>query len=191
MSALDSDVAGLVRATVGPQIRQVLSRGGWANPDVYLVGSEAGLVVLKDFSGRRWFVRRWLGPWLLAREQRAYRRLTGVAAVPRCLGRLDAMAIVLEYRPGTMLSRSLAPHLPGGFVDQLEAAIEEMHRRGVVHLDLRHRSNVLAGQDGLPVVIDFASALMFDGSTALGRLGVRLFAGFDRRALRKWRDRLV
>ena len=98
---------------------------------------------------------------------------------------------MVEYRPGSFLSRSLAGQLPAGFVEQLEGAIDEMHRRGVVHLDLRHRSNVLAGEDGRPVVIDFNSALIFDLSTRRGRLGLRLFAGFDRRALRKWRSRLA
>lgn len=190
MSTLESGACGLVRSTVDSRIRRVLSRGGWANPDVFLVASDAGLVVLKDFSARAWLVRRGLGPWLLAREQRAYGRLAGVPAVPLFLGWLDAMAIVLEYRPGTLLSRSLAPRLPAGFVERLEAAIDEIHRRGVVHLDLRHRSNVLADEDGRPVVIDFASALLFDGATRRGRFGVRLFAFFDRRALRKWRDRL-
>lgn len=191
LSSLDPGVAGLSRSTVGPRIREVLSRGGWANPDVFLVASDAGLVVLKDFSGRRFLVRRFLGPWLLAREQQAYQRLAGLAAVPRWLGRLDEAAIVVEYRPGAFLSRSLAGQLPVGFVEQLEGAIDEMHRRGVVHLDLRHRSNVLAGEDGRPVVIDFNSALIFDLSTRRGRLGLRLFAGFDRRALRKWRSRLA
>lgn len=191
LSSFDSGVLGLSRSTVGARVRAVLSRGGWANPDVFLVESDSGLVVVKDFAGRRCLVRRYLGPWLLGREQIAYRRLAGVAAVPRLLGRLDSTAIVVEYRPGSFLSRSLAGRLPAGFVDELEGAIEEMHRCGVVHLDLRHRSNVLAGEDGRPVVIDFASALVFDVSTRRGRIFVRMLAGFDLRAVQKWRVRLA
>ena len=168
----------------------MLARGVGTKADVLLVESDAGIVVLKDFAARRPWVRRALGPWLLDREERAYRRLAGVEAVPRLLGRLDPAALVVEYRPGTLLSRSLAGRLPAGFVASLSRAIDEMHRRGVVHLDLRHRSNVLAGEDGRPVVLDFASALVFDLSTRRGRWGMWLLRGFDRRALRKWRIRL-
>lgn len=128
---------------------------------------------------------------LLRREERAYRRLEGMPEVPRCLGRLDAEALVFEYRPGVLLSRSLAGTLRPEFLAELEAAVDEMHRRGVVHLDLRHRSNILAGQDGRPVLLDFASALRFDASTLTGRAGIALFGWIDRRALEKWRVRIV
>lgn len=181
---------GLTRMRLRARTRAVLSFGGCGNSDVLLVDTDGGAVVVKDFSPRGLFVRRCLGPWLLRREARAYARLAGMDSVPRMLGWLDEAAILLEYRPGELLSRSLSGRLPPDFVDRLGAVIVEMHRRGVVHLDLRHRSNVLAGCDGNPVVLDFASAISFDVSTLLGRLGVRILGGFDRRALRKWRARL-
>lgn len=190
MNAETPAFAGLDRARLRSATRAVLSFGGRGNPDVLLCELGAEHVVVKDFAPRGGFVRRRLGPWLLRREARAYRRLAGLAAVPHLLGWIDEAAIVLEYRPGELLSRSLAPRLAPGFVDRLEAVVDEMHRRGVVHLDLRHRSNVLADRAGEPVVIDFASALVFDPATWIGRLGVRAFAGLDRRALRKWRARL-
>jgi len=189
-SLADATGPTVARRDLANRTVAVLSRGGWANPDVLLVEASAERVVVKDFAPRRSFVRRWLGPWLLAREVRAYRRLAGLPAVPRLYGRLDAAAIVLEYRPGVLLSRSLRGRLPPEFVGALEAAVEAMHARGVVHLDLRHRSNLLAGEDGRPVLIDFASALVFDVSTHAGRLAVRALARIDRRALRKWRSRL-
>jgi hypothetical protein len=189
-SAATGVVLGVSRATLDARRKAVLARGTRAKADVLLVESDAGTVVLKDFAGRSPWIRRVLGPWLLDREERAYRRLADVEAVPRMLGRLDPAALVVEYRPGVLLSRSLAGRLPAGFVASLARVIDEMHRRGVVHLDLRHRSNVLAGEDGRPVVLDFASALVFDLSTRRGRFGLRLLRGFDRRALRKWRVRL-
>ncbi len=182
--------AGLTRASLAQRRREVLSRGGPRNADVLLVEADGGHVVVKDFAPRGRFVRSCVGPWLLRREVRAYRRLAGMASVPRLLGWLDPLAIVLEYRPGELLSRRLAGRVPRGFVDELAATIDEMHRRGVVHLDLRHRSNLLAGVDGRPVLIDFASALVFDVSSRLGRQAVEWLAAFDRRALEKWRVRL-
>jgi hypothetical protein len=186
-----SDSVGLDRGNLAAQTRSVLNRGGWGNPDVLLVESEVGSVVVKDFAPRARYVRNWLGPWLLRREAKAYRRLEGVDAVPHLLGQLDAAALVLEYRPGILLSRSLAGQLPPAFLAELQGAVAEMHRRGVVHLDLRHRSNILAGQDGRPVVLDFASALCFDPATWWGRALVHVLGWVDRRALRKWRVRLL
>jgi serine/threonine protein kinase len=190
MTSSSPNEAGVDRERMRASTRAVLSRGGSRNADVVLVEAEVGPVVVKDFRPRSVLVRRLVGPWLLRREERAYRRLAGVASVPRLLGRVDATAIVLEYRPGELLSRRLAGRVPDDFVDQLEIAVAEIHRRGIVHLDLRHRSNVLATPDGRPVVIDFASALVFDPASVVGRLCVRAFGVVDRRALRKWRDRL-
>jgi len=181
----------LSRSLLREGTRRVLHQGGWGNPDVLLVETEAGPVVVKDFAPRGRFVRRLLAPRLLAREEAAYRCLEGVPAVPRLLGRLDAEALVFEYRPGVLLSRSLRGTLPDAFLGELSHTIEEMHRRGVVHLDLRHRSNVLAAPDGRPVVLDFASALRFDTSTCWGRALVTLLGWVDRRALEKWRVRIV
>ena len=186
-----AESVGLDRGNLVQQTRSVLNRGGWGNADVLLVESDLGAVVVKDFGPRTHYVRQWLGPWLLRREARAYRRLEGVEAVPRLLGQLDAAALVLEYRPGVLLSRSLSGKLPPDFLAELQRAIAEIHRRGVVHLDLRHRSNILAGDDGRPVVIDFASALRFDNATWWGRMLVGLLGSVDRRALRKWRVRIL
>jgi hypothetical protein len=191
MSVGLADSVGLDRANLAQQTRSVLNRGGWGNPDVLLVESDLGTVVVKDFGPRIYCVRRWLGPWLLRREARAYRRLEGVEAVPHLLGQLDAAALILEYRPGVLLSRSLSGKLPPDFLAELQRAIAEIHRRGVVHLDLRHRSNILAGDDGRPVVIDFASALRFDNATWWGRMLVGLLGSVDRRALQKWRVRIL
>jgi serine/threonine protein kinase len=191
MSAALTGSVGLDRATLETATRSVLHHGGWGNPDVLLVECDGGLVVVKDFGPRGPWVRRWLGPWLLRREARAYRRLGDLPAVPHLLGRLDEAALVFEYRPGTYLSRSLAGSLPITFLADLQAAVSEMHRRGIVHLDLRHRSNILAGEDGRPILLDFASAFCFDASKRSGRLLIGVLGWFDRRALEKWRARLA
>ncbi len=184
MTGAVSDSIDLDRERLAERTRAILNRGGWGNPDTLLVETPIGPVVVKDFAPRSAVVRKWLGPWSLRREARAYRLLDGVDAIPRLLGELDAAALIFEYRPGVLLSRSLAVRLPSTFLADLEAAIVEIHRRGVVHLDLRHRSNILAGDDGRPVILDFASALR-------GRSLVFLLGWLDWRALRKWRVRLI
>lgn len=110
--------------------------------------------------------------------------------MPRVVDQLDDWALVLEYRPGTLLSRSLRGQLPPGFLAELGEAIELMHERGVVHLDLRHRSNILAGEDGHPVLLDFASSICFRPGGWAARLVLPWLARIDRGALAKWEQRL-
>jgi len=171
-------------------VLQVLNRGSRRNPDVYLVRGDPHPWVVKDFAPRGPWVRAWLGPWLLRREERAYRALAGHPAVPRLLGRLDRLALVLEYRPGQRMSRKLAGRVPPGFVAELEAAVDGMHERGVAHLDLRHRSNVMVDEAGRPVLIDFGSAVCLRPGGLAARWLLPLLARWDRRALAKWRVRL-
>lgn len=191
-STASNDLASLLpkRGDLAAHTRERLSRGGWANPDVLLVEAGGGVVVVKDFGPRPFWVRWILGSWITSREARAYRRLQGMREVPRLLGRLDRFALVLEYRPGRPLSRSLAISLPPGFMGELRRAVAQMHRRCVVHLDLRHRSNVLAGDDGHPVLLDFASAVAFEPGRWPARWLLPWLLRFDIGALRKWEARL-
>jgi hypothetical protein len=181
---------GLSRSTLPDRILQVLKRGSRRNPDVYLVQGESGRVVVKDFAPRGWVVRRWIGPWLMRRELDAYAQLEGHPAVPRVLRVLDERAFVVEYRPGERVSRRLRGRVPADFADRLAAAVAGMHARGVAHLDLRHRSNVLADDKGRPVLIDFASAVRFRPGSRAARWLLPLLAWFDGRAVQKWRVRV-
>ena len=174
------------RAALAAATERVLNRGGWANPDVLLVRHGGRPLVVKDFAGRGRRFLRVLGPWLCARELRAWRALDGHPAVPRLVGPIDRLAFAVEYRPGeTLFSGRLLP-LPEGFLAALAAAVAEMHRRGVVHLDLRNRTNVLRDAHGRPVLIDFGSALVLRPASFLGRQLLPWLAALDRRALAKW-----
>lgn len=165
---------------------RVLHRGRARNPDVLLVEAPGGPVVVKDFAPRGPIVRALLGPCLQRREIRAYRALAGHPAVPHFLGSIDALAFAIEYRPGRRMSRRLAGAIPADFIARLADAVRAMHARGVVHLDLRHRTNVLVDERGDPVLIDFASAFVL----APGGTLARALARFDWAAVEKWRQRV-
>ena len=119
-----------------------------------------------------------------------YQRLRSHPAVPRLLGRIDALAFAVEHRGGVRISRRQPWTFSPEFGRQLEAAVRELHALGVVHLDLRHRSNVRAGLDGAPVLIDFASAVSFRPGGLAARLLLPLLGLADRWAVWKWRRRL-
>ena len=180
----------LSRADLAGADVRVLQRGRLGNPDVLLVERDGAKLVVKDFRARGALVRATLGRWITAREVRAYRALGGHPSVPRFAGRIDALAFAVEYRPGRRMSRRLRPELPADFVDRVEAALREMHRRGVAHLDLRHRSNVLLGEDGRPILIDFGAAISLRPGSLASRWLLPLLVRFDRAALGKWRAKL-
>jgi hypothetical protein len=192
VGAEEAGAAGrLSRGDLAARTEQVLHRGSRRNPDVLLVRSDAGSIVVKDFAPRGALVRATIGPWLTSREVRAYQALAGHPAVPRFLYRIDAIAFAVEYRPGRRMSRKLAGELRPDFFEALRAAVRGLHQRGVAHLDLRHRSNVLADAEGRPVLIDFASAVCFRPGALAARRVLPLLARFDLRALEKWRERLL
>ncbi|MCP5058812.1 MAG: hypothetical protein GY937_19085 [bacterium] len=171
--------------------RELLNRGGRRNPDVYCIEVSGTQLVVKDFAPRSALVRRTLGPWVTSREARAWQVLDGHPSVPAFRGRIDALAFAVEYRPGRRMGSKLQGEVPPEFADRLDRALDAMHARGVVHLDLRHRSNVLLGEDGDPILIDFGSALVFRPGSLAARLLLPMLARFDHRAARKWRRKLA
>lgn len=170
---------------------EVLQRGSGRKPDVRLEAWDGRPVVVKDFAARTPWLRTTVGRWLVAREVRAYRVLAGHPNVPRLLARIGPHALAVEHRPGRRLSRQRAAALPADFLDRLARAVGELHARGVVHLDLRHRSNVLVAADGAPVLIDFASAVCLRPGRWPDRVLLRWLVRVDERALAKWRAKLA
>jgi hypothetical protein len=174
-----------------PPLRR-LREGVGHKPDltVHRVGSEQ--VVLKDYSRKRGVWRGVIGVVCTGREARALRALAGVEGVPRFRGRPDRHSVAMAFVPGR-LARKDDPALAGNrdFVEALERVVRQMHARGVVHLDLKHRSNLMVTPDGRPVVIDFEAALVFNCRRRPGRLAVRLLGRLDRLAVQNWKRRFL
>jgi hypothetical protein len=178
--------AGLTRANLAERTLVTLSRGSWNSPDVLLVECDRGRVVVKDFAPRRRLVRATFGRWLIRRELAIYRALADHPAVPRLLGRIDPLAFAIEHRGGARFSRRRPWTFSPAFVAALREAVEGLHARGVVHLDLSHRSNVRAAPDGRPVLIDFDGAVRFRRGSLASRLLLPALRRIDERSLTKW-----
>jgi hypothetical protein len=186
----DSPPLRIERSALAASTTRVLNRGNARNPDVFLVEADGREVVVKDFAPRGVLVRATLGRWLTAREAAAYRWLEGHPAVPSFLGFIDPLAFALEFRPGRRVSRHLLDDAGPDFIESLARAVDGLHERGLVHLDLGHRSNVLVDDRGEPVLIDFASALWFRPGSLAARLCLPALVGYDRRAVAKYREKL-
>lgn len=165
---------------------RVLNRGGFANPDVLLVPRDGQLpVVVKDYAPRSALVRRCVAPVLLHHELAVLRRVVGLPGLPAHAERLDRWALVMEYIDGLPLSgRAHRNALPAGFFDALEGILDVLAERGVFHLDLRSPSNILVTPSRAPALVDLGSAVVL-------RLPRRLMRRFDRRSLRKLRQRFL
>lgn len=180
----------LTRERLPASTLYTIKRGGFLRPDVLAADGGAGPLVVKDWGPRSLVVRALIGPVLMRREARAHRRLEGLGCVPRVLGRLDARALVLEYRPGTRVSGHRPWIFDARFAGLLARHVAKLHARGVVHLDLSHRSNVGADPVGEPLIFDLGAAVCLRPGRALGRGLLRALARVDLRAIRKWRRRL-
>ncbi len=147
------------RAQLEAAPRSVLRAGRWANAVVLKVRIGAQDWTVKDFGSRAWWVRNGLARWLLRRELRALQRLADLDGVPRAAFRVDAHAIAAHFVPGRTLDKAPAAQMTPEFFVALEALFQQIHARGLVHLDSRGSSNLLATPDGRPAVIDFQAAV--------------------------------
>lgn len=158
-------------------------------PSIWTLVAGDRPVVVKDVSRTTPLFRYTLGRLFIRREERIYQRLDGMPFVPRYLGRLDKDAIILERIEATPIQRFRGDEIDPAFFDQLQECVAALHERGVVHMDLRHRSNLLVGMDGKPKIIDFEAAV-YVGTNFLARwLLVPLLAPVDRSAVTKYRMR--
>ena len=162
-------------------------KGGFLSPVIKLVPHDGGRAVLKDFRARNPVTRGVLGPILVRREHAILKRLAGVPGIPRTFGIVDGRALLIEYIPGKTLGKFKPGELQDSVYRDLEATLAAVHGKGVVHLDLRQKKNVLiADADRRPHIIDFANAVRVDGS--LRMLGEKLKA-VDRGGLLKFKAR--
>lgn len=115
--------------------------------------------LVKDYRLCRSWVKRLWTRRFVARELLALQRLSDLDGVPQDVFCPDPDALAYRYVPGTVLKVTPAHEIPNGFFANLESVVQEMHRRGIVHLDLRNRRNVLLTRSGRPMLLDFQTHL--------------------------------
>ncbi|MEL0623640.1 RIO1 family regulatory kinase/ATPase [Marinomonas arenicola] len=141
----------------------VLHKGRFANAIVYRYKDDQTDLVIKDFQHSPWIVRKTFARLFINQEYKALARLQGMNGVSDEFHRLSSIGIAYAFIEGVPL-RTLSKQgetVPKSFFNQLEHMVSEMHRRGLVHLDLRNLGNVILGEDGKPYFIDFQSAMTF------------------------------
>jgi serine/threonine protein kinase len=131
----------------------------FGKPSLYRVQVNGKTLMVKDVQNR-FFPFRWtLGLWLIQREWKIYSRLTGIKGIPKPVARIDRFAFTMEFVPGRPVQRGET--LSATFFHELGEVLEKVHSRGVVHMDLRHKGNILITEKGEPFLIDFNSSFAF------------------------------
>ncbi len=164
-----------------------LSKGSFGKPDLNRVEMEGCTLMLKDVQGRNLFLRWTLGLWLIHKEWKIYSRLKGIQGVPQAVERIDRFAFAMEFVPGRPIQRG--DTLQPSFFLNLEQMLEQVHKRGVVHLDLRHKGNILISEKGEPFLIDFNSSFYFKEKGFFRRLLFPILRWVDHGGLLKLKER--
>ena len=165
-----------------------LTKGRGGKPDLNQVEVEGRSLMVKDVRGKHFFMRWTLGLWLIHKEWKIYSRLTGIKGIPQPVERVDRFAFAMEFIPGRPIVRE--EPLPSSFFSDLEQVLGEVHARGVVHLDLRHKGNILLSERGEPFLIDFNSSFAFKEKGFLRRYLFPLLRWVDYGGLLKLKKRI-
>ena len=165
--------------------QKLLGKQGPFRPTVRLLSRDARLFVAKDYRACTPLYRWTVGAWNLRREQAALTRLSGLDGIPEIAATVGPWILVMTFFRGKDLGKTKKHKQTVEFFDELLALVDEMHRRGVVHLDLRQRRNVLVRPGRHPAIVDFGSALCLrPGSRLVARLG-----RIDRSGVLKYKQR--
>jgi RIO-like serine/threonine protein kinase len=171
------------------QHAESISKGSlFGKPDLKRVEVEGRSFMVKDVK-ERFFLSRWtLGLWLIGKEWKIYSRLAGIPGIPRAVERIDRFAFVMEFVPGRPIQRGTA--LPPSFFPELERVLREVHSRGVVHMDLRHKGNILVTEKSEPFLIDFNSSFSFKEKGLLWRFLFPILRWVDYGGMLKLKQRV-
>jgi hypothetical protein len=168
----------------------LLKDGGRKKADLRIMRFAGDAVVIKDFGRKAWWVR-WIGRLQITREYKAYRWLDPMRGLPALVGRVDDHALAVQRVNGRQLGFATDLHADGAPVyRRLRAVVDDMHSRGLVHLDLRGRENILVGDDGEIHIVDFASAFWFRPGSLFHRLFFPRMQRVDLSAVLKWKRTL-
>ena len=161
--------------------------------------SYQGAVFFYECDGQRLAVKaprgrglvRWLSQWMIRREFRIYQRLEGMQGVPRCYGLLDRRYLLLEHVDGaTFRERQRQLRQQPQFFAKLWSTVEELHRRGIAHTDLKTKDNVMLRDDDQPCLIDFGAAVTRKpGFAPVNHMIYRIARQFDYNACIKLRHK--
>ena len=165
-------------------LEKVMIKGRFTKADVFITRFGEHRFVVKDYSQKGFWERNLVGLIVIGREARAYEALSGVEGLPPKFKRLSPYSLAIEYLEGKDLGCFQRGEFGPEVIRQFERIVDELHKRGWVHLDLHRRTNILF-VDGKIFIVDLASALHTGRIPLIGRFFTGLFGLADRLSLIK------
>lgn len=138
---------------------EILKHDSWAATAIYAAATRRAVCKFNRESPVGILPMRWLGRWLAARERGFMARLRGVEGVPAGLGtvrvggRAVPAAAARTFVPGHALGHD--ERVGDDFFPRLAGILAAVHARGMAHVDLHKRENILVDEAGRPLLIDF------------------------------------
>lgn len=162
------------------RLHEILKHDSWAATGIYDSVSRRALCKFNRRQSILGLPMRWLGRRLAARERSFMDRLAGIEGVPVSLGTVSVAGRVL---PNAVSREWVAGHAlaEGERVDErffptFRRLLAAVHARGVAHVDLHKRENILVDDRGRPWLIDFQISF----AAPRGRLSAFLVRGLLR-----------
>lgn len=138
---------------------ELLKHDSWAATAIYASTTRRAICKFNRESPVLFVPMRWLGRWLAARERSFMDRLEGVEGVPAGLGPVRVGGRVLPHAAArTFVAGHALAHderVGDDFFPRLAAIVSAVHARGMAHVDLHKRENILVDEKGGPQLIDF------------------------------------
>ena len=138
---------------------EILKHDSWAATGIYASATRRAICKFNRRQPILCLPMGWLGRRLAAREQGFMDRLAGIDGVPPSLGPVRAggrplrNAVARQFVPGHALRPD--ERVDAEFFPRFDRLLTEVHRRGVAHVDLHKRENILVDEAGRPHLIDF------------------------------------
>lgn len=138
----------------------LLHEGKFANATVFRYKDENNLdLTIKDFSGSPWIIRKTLGRIFVNIEGHTMLKLSDNPSITKDVLFLSPYTISFKFIEGKAIKELGEKEIPKDFFITLEKNVTEMHKKNIVHLDLRNLGNVIMSKEGYPYIIDFQSSI--------------------------------
>jgi predicted Ser/Thr protein kinase len=168
-------------------LEKFLIKGRFTKADVFITRFGEHRFAVKDYSQKGFWERNLVGLIVIAREARAYEALSGIEGLPPTFKRLSPYSLAIEYLGGKDLGCFQRGEFGPEVIRQFERIVNDLHKRGWVHLDLHRRTNILL-VDGKVFIVDLASALHTGRMPLIGRFFTALVGLADRLSLIKMKN---
>ena len=139
----------------------ILNKGKFGNAFVYRYKDTNLDYTIKDFYHCPFFIRVIFGRIMARIEYKTLKKLHNISGIASEVSMLSPFTVAFTFINGKSLNfyDNKTYSVPVEFFLKLEKLVAEMHKRDIIHLDLRNLGNILLGEDKNPYIIDFQSSI--------------------------------